>query len=542
MAGQDYDYIIVGAGSAGCVLAMRLGEDRDVRILVLEAGGSDNHPLIRVPLGVGKAWSAPQFNWNYHSEPEPNIDNRIVFHPRGKLIGGSSSINVMAYVRGHRIDFDRLPQLGLPGWSYADVLPYFMRAEQHADGADPFHGGDGPLKTRKTPARDPVFDAFVAAGISLGYKANPDYNGAAQEGFSRIQHTIGNGRRWSTAVGYLRPALARGNVTLAMRAHVERVVFEGSRAVGVEYRRNGTVETARARRDVILSGGAYNSPQLLMLSGVGPADHLRSVGIAPRIDLAGVGHNLWDHLMVQTNVLRTETSAFMKNMRLDRIALSFAQAWAFGTGFASMLPSIGNAFVRSTPDVEVPDLQVYCSVGGRTAREWLPVVRPHPPDTLSLMFCHVRAESRGAVTLRSADPAAPPRIFNNFLSTPYDRRALREGVKFVRRLAAAKPFEGLLGAWTQPTADIRTDDEIDAFVRRITTTIYHPAGTCKVGTDRDAVVDPSFKVRGTEGLRVIDASVFPLPIGGNINAPVIMFAEKAADILRGRPALAPAEV
>jgi choline dehydrogenase-like flavoprotein len=278
-----------------------------------------------------------------------------------------------------------------------------------------------------------------------------------------------------------------------------------------------------------------------MLSGIGPADHLKSVGIAPRVDLPGVGANLWDHLSIANNVSRLQPSAFLRNMRLDRLALSFAQAYAFGTGFASMLPSVGTAFVKSTPDVEVPDLQLYFSVGARHAREWFPLVKAPPPDTLSFLFCHVRAESRGAVTLRSADPTAPVRIFNNFLSTEYDRRALREGVKIVRRIAAAKPFQGLVGEWQMPGPEVKSDDEIDAFVRATTTTIYHPAGTCRIGGDDASVVDPEFRVRGTERLRVIDASVFPEPIGGNINAPVIMFAERAADVLRGRPKLAPIE-
>ncbi|MGE0746761.1 MAG: GMC family oxidoreductase [Rhodospirillales bacterium] len=540
-AADSFDYVIVGAGSAGCVLAARLGEDRDVRILVLEAGGSDRHPLIRVPLGVGRAWCHPGFNWNYNGEPEPHVDNRSIYHPRGKVVGGSSSINVMAYVRGHRMDFDRLPQLGLPGWSYADVLPYFKRSESFSGGGDTYRGDGGPLKTRRTPADDPAYDAWIESAKSLGYPVNDDYNGGDQEGFGRIQHTIGNGRRCSAAVAYLYPAIGRGNVKLESRAHVTRVLFDGDRAVGVEYVQNGQARIARAGREVILSGGAYNSPQLLMLSGIGPADHLKSVGVAPRVDLAGVGANLWDHLSLANNVNRLQPSAFLRNMRLDRLATAFAQAYCFGTGFASLLPSVGTAFVKSTPDREVPDLQLYCAVGARHAREWFPMIKAPPPDTISFLFCHVRAESRGNVTLRSVDPLAPVRIFNNFLSTEYDRRALREGVKIVRRIAASKPFEGLAGEWQMPGPEVKTDAQIDAFVRATTSTIYHPAGTCRIGSDDASVVDPEFRVRGVERLRVIDASVFPEPIGGNINAPVIMFAERAADILRGKPKLAPIE-
>jgi choline dehydrogenase-like flavoprotein len=538
----DYDTIIVGAGSAGCVLAYRLGEDAGRRILVLEAGGPDDHPFIRIPLGVGKVWSNPRWNWNYTGEPEPHVDNRQIFHPRGKVLGGSSSINIMAYVRCHRNDFDRLPQLGLKGWSYADCLPYFKRAEHHENGGDAFHGTGGPLRTRKNPAHDAIYDAFLAAAPELGYKPNPDYNGGEQEGFSKMQHTIGQGMRWSTARGYLRPALKRGNIDLVTQAHATRVVFDGPRAVGIEYRKGNETIVARGG-EIILSGGAYNSPQLLLLSGVGPADELKALGIEPRVDLRGVGKNLWDHPSLGTLWARRNKAPFLDKLRMDKLALSMARAYFLNSGFATFLPANGTAFVRSTPDVEIPDIQAYCGSGGYQSREWFPGWRRRGPDVISLLFCHVREQSRGALTLASADPLAKPKIFNNFLSTDYDRRAMREGVKFCMTVARSKAFQPHADGSIIPGDDVlKSDADIDAFVRRAMITIYHPAGTCKAGTDGMAVVDPEFRVRGTESLRVIDASIFPEPLGGNINAPTIMMAEKASDIIRGKAPLPAADV
>ena len=541
MAG--YDTIIVGAGSAGCVLAARLGEDAARRILVLEAGGEDDHWSIHLPLGVGKVWNNPRWNWNYTGEPEPHADNRRIYHPRGKVVGGSSSINIMAYVRCHRLDYDRLPQLGLKGWSYADVLPYFNRAESFEGGGNLYRGDAGPLKTRKNPAQDHVYDAFIAAAPELGYGVNDDYNAAAQTGFGRLQHTIGKGRRCSAAVAYLRPAMKRGNITLLTRAQATKILFDGSRAIGIEYVQDGQRREARADGEVLLSGGAYNSPQLLLLSGIGPANELHERGIAPRVDLAGVGKNLWDHPMLATQWLRTREGSFHRGLRLDRLIPSLVEAYLFGTGFATRLPGIGTAFVASEPGLDAPDLQYFCGAGGFRAREWFPILRPPTPDVFGLTYCHLRQHSRGALTLASGDPLAAPRILNNFLSTDYDRRAMREGLKFaVRAVEETRAFAGLAGRRVFPGPEVKSDAEMDAFIRANLTTIYHPAGTCKIGTDRMAVVDPEFRVRGIERLRVIDASIMPDPIGGNLNAPVIMIAEKASDMIRGKPPLPPADI
>ncbi|HUK58789.1 MAG TPA: GMC family oxidoreductase N-terminal domain-containing protein [Stellaceae bacterium] len=543
MAGGGYDTIIIGAGSAGCVLAARLGEDAQRRILVLEAGPADDHWLIHIPLGVGKVWNNPRWNWDYTGEPEPHIDQRRIYHPRGKVLGGSSSINIMAYVRCHRFDYDRLPQSGLRGWSYADVLPYFKRAESFAGGGNLYRGANGPLKTRRSPSEDPVYDAFVGAAPELGSAANDDYNAADQKGFGRLQHTIGNGKRCSTAVAYLRPAVARGNVTVETGAHVTRILIEGGRAVGVEYVANGARREARAEGEVILSAGAYNSPQLLMLSGIGPADELRALGIEPRVDLAGVGKNLWDHPMLATQWLRASQGNFHRGLRLDRLVPSMLQAHFLGTGFATELPGIGTAFVDSMPGLDAPDLQYFCGGGGFRAHEWFPLIHPPAPDVFGLTYCLLRQESRGQLTLASADPFAKARVFNNFLSTEYDRRAMRAGLKFaINAVEGTRAFAGLWGKRVLPAPEAKTDAELDAHIRANMTTIYHPAGTCRIGTDAAAVVDPEFRVRGVDRLRVIDASVMPEPVGGNLNAPVIMIAEKAADMIRGLPPLPAAPV
>ena len=540
---KSYDTIIIGAGSAGCVLAARLGEDPARRILLLEAGGEDKHWLLHLSLGVGKVWNDPRWNWSFRSEPEPNLDNRRIDHPRGKVVGGSSSINIMAYVRCHRLDYDRLPQMGLKGWSFADVLPYFKRAEGFDEGGDAYRGGSGPLKTRKNLMEDPVYDAFIGAAPELGYRINADYNAAEQDGFGRLQHTIGNGRRSSAAIAYLRPAMKRGNITLETNAFATRILFEGPRAIGIEYRKDGDRHEARAEDEVILAGGAFNSPQLLLLSGIGPAGELRALGIEPRVDLKGVGKNLWNHPVLATQWLRAKHGAFHRGLRLDRLLPSLVQAYAFGTGFATRVPAMGTAFTKSAPGLEAPDLQYFLGGGGFLAREWFPLIHPAMPDLFGLTYCHLRPESRGKLLLQSDDPAAAPRIFNNFLSTEYDRRAMREGLKFALRVVEeTKAFAGLAKNRVLPGPDVTTEAEMDAYIRANAATIHHPAGTCKIGTDAMAVVDPDFRVRGTERLRVIDASIMPDPIGGNLNAPVIMIAEKASDMIRGLNPLPPEEI
>jgi 4-pyridoxate dehydrogenase len=537
-----YDNIIVGAGSAGSVLANRLGEDPARRILLLEAGRRHTGWLLKIPIGTAKVFTAERYNWSYVSDPEPNLDGRTLPHPRGKLVGGSAAINAMAYVRGNRADFDRLANSGLAGWSYLDVLPYFKRSECYEDGPDAYRGGGGPWHVHRTHSDEPVFRAFLAAGREIGYPVVEDYNGAEQMGFARQQHTIRRGRRVGNAEAFLLPALRRGNIRLEVGAHATRILIEGQRAVGVEYVQDGQLCKAYAGTDVIVSGGAINSPQLLMLSGIGPADHLKSAGLISRVDLPGVGENLWDHPMIMTAWSRKGTGQLRRELRFDRLAWSMVKAILFGTGFAANYPTAGTAFVKSSSEQEVPDLQLFCRDGSANSHAWFPVIRPPSPQAIGLNCAHVRPESRGTVRLASSDPLAHARIRNDFLATENDRKALRSGYRLVRALMTSRPFSTFAGASVSPAHDLEHDNEIDAYVRQSLRTVLHPAGTCRLGADAKSVVDPAFRVRGLDGLRVIDASVIPNPIGGNINATVTMFAEKASDIVLGKPPMSPAKL
>jgi 4-pyridoxate dehydrogenase len=539
---EIYDYIIVGSGSAGSVLANRLGEDPVCRILLLEAGQRHTDWLLKIPIGTAKVFTAERYNWSYVSDPEPNLNGRTLPHPRGKLVGGSAAINAMAYVRGNRADFDRLGSAGLAGWSYRDILPYFKRSECYAEGSDAYHGGDGPWYVHRSHSNEPVFRAFLEAGQEIGYPIVEDYNGAEQMGFARQQHTIRHGRRVGNAEAFLLPALRRGNVSLEAGAQATRILFEGPRAVGVEYVQDRQVRAARAGTDVIVAAGAINSPQLLMLSGIGPADHLKSVGVEAKVDLPSVGENLWDHPMIMTAWSRKGTGQLRRELRYDRLIWSMAKAILFGTGFAANYPTAGTAFVKSSPEQDIPDLQLFCRDGSASSHEWFPFIRPPSPQAIGLNCAHVRPESRGTVRLGSLDPLAHARIRNDFLATENDRKSLRSGYRLVHALMTSHAFSRYAGASVNPPRDLSSDEEIDAYVRQSLRTVLHPAGTCRLGIDPKSVVDTAFRVRGLDGLRVIDASVIPNPIGGNINATVTMFAEKAADIVRGKPPLPPVKL
>jgi len=537
MVRERYDYVIVGAGSAGCVLAYRLTADPSIRVLVLEAGGRDIHPLIHIPIGLGKIWERRMFDWGYDTEPEPRLDNRRIEAMRGKVLGGSSSINVMAYVRGHRGDYNRWARNGCAGWSYADVLPYFKRCESWEKGEDAWRGGQGPLSVIDTRNRDPLFDGWLDAARQADWPFTEDYNGKEQEGFGRGQWTIRNGRRCSAAVAFLRPAMRRANLTVETNALATRIVLAGSRAVGVEYARGGRVLTAVAEREVLLAGGVFNTPQLMMLSGIGDADHLRTMGIAPKVSLPGVGRNLQDHLSVDVHHLRRGRGPFHAEMRLDRTAFNMVRAYVLGTGPGTVLPSRLHAFLKTRRELPVPDIQFLFRGAPTRAYPWFPGITPAYEDSFGLRPVLLHPESRGVVRLRSADPAAPVRIVQNFLATDHDVRTIREGVKLGRDIARRKGLDPFRGREVAPGPSCRTDGEIDAFVRRTAITAHHPCATCAMGSGDDAVLDPALRVRGVEALRVVDASAMPDLVSGNINACVLMIAEKASDLILGRPPL-----
>ena len=539
MAADEFDYVIVGAGSAGCTLADRLSEDPDVKVLVIEAGGWDRNPWIRIPLGWPRLLAYRMNDWMYFSEPEASLGGRPIECARGKVVGGSSSINAMAYVRGHRGDYDRWAAAGLPGWSYADVLPYFRKQESWEGGANVYRGGDGPLTTQFGRYQDPLGDAFLAAGASAGYPFADDYNGEQQEGFARWQMTVRNGRRCSAAVAYLYPALRRRNVSIVTKALATGVTFEGARAVGVTYVRAGSPRTARARREVILSGGVINSPQLLMLSGIGDPDELTKHGIKVRVPLKGVGRNLQDHMSSPAVYLRNEPGPLHQRMRADRIVGDLARAYFLGRGIASDLPGGGMAFLRSVHAHALPDIQLLFLCAPMTASPYLAPFTTAYQDGFAIRAAALRPESRGYVRLKSADAGDAPLIVQNFLATETDWRVMRAGVRMameVGRQPALRPF-----VLKQVAPDpLRTSDaDIDAHIRATGITVHHPLGTCRMGpiSNDGTVVDGALRVLGVDGLRVVDASVMPDLVGGNINAPVIMIAEKAADLIRRREPL-----
>ena len=525
---SEYDYVIVGAGSAGCVLANRLSADGKHSVLLLEAGPEDTNLWIHVPLGYGKLFKEKTVNWMYQTEPEPGLGGRSVFQPRGKVLGGSSSINGLLYVRGQHEDYDRWRQHGNAGWGYDDVLPYFKKAEDQQRGPDDFHGAGGPLPVSDWRHADPLSEAFVAAAVETGIPANADFNGATQEGAGLFQTTTRAGRRASTAVAYLRPAKTRANLRVETSALAQRIRFEGSRAVAVEYRKGGALRTARARREILVSGGAYNSPQLLQLSGLGPAELLRKHGIDVVRDAPGVGNDLQDHMQVRV-VMRCSQSITLNDIVNNpvRRVLAGARYAAFRRGPLTIAAGTSGAFFKTSPRLATPDIQIhFIPFSTDKMGEKL-----HPFSGFTATVCQLRPESRGSLRIGSADPAAPPEIRINYLATETDRAAFIDGLKILRRILAAPALRPYTVEEVYPGSDVTSDEDLLSFCRKTGSTVYHPTSTCRMGNDSLAVVDQRLRVRGIEGLRVVDASVMPDLMSGNTNAPTIMIAEKASDMI-----------
>ena len=538
---QTFDYIIVGAGSAGCVLANRLSEDLADEVLILEAGGSDKNWLLSMPLGFMMAAGNPAFDWGYTSEPDEKLDGRSLPVPRGKLLGGCSSINGMIYMRGHARDYDQWGQLGARGWSHDDVLPYFRKMERSWRGEGEYHGGSGPVEVTRVPDERLLGAPIRAAARAAGFAETDDLSGASQEGYSCAEATVDRrGRRSSTSKAYLEPALKRRNLQLESQAHVTRVLIEDGRAVGVEYRQGGELKQARARKEVVLSGGAYNSPQLLMLSGVGPAAQLAEHGISALVDAPGVGSGLMEHPVLYMGYGMKEPNTFLANLRIDRAARSVAQWALLGKGpFASQITT-GMLALKTRPEKERPDIQLVFLPVRLDAKLWYPLKGPGMDHAISVMVMQMRTESRGSVSLRSADPFEKPSIELNLLSTPNDFAELRGGIAAVRRLFDAEPLKSMVASEMVPGPDAQSDEALNAYIRERVSIFQHPCGTCRMGEDDAAVVDSELRVKGVAGLRVVDASVFPGIPGANINAAVIMVAERASDLIRGKEPLAAA--
>lgn len=534
---HGYDYIIVGAGSAGCVLAHRLTEDQGSTVLLLEAGGSDNHPYIHIPLGLGKLQQHKMFDWGYTTEPEPYLNDRRLTLLRGKVLGGSGSINVMAYTRGHRADFDRWAREGATGWSFADVLPYFKKSESWEQGENTWRGGSGPLGTEATRNPDPLFEAWSEAARLAGWPVTDDPNGSEPVGFSASEWTIKNGRRASGSTAYLKPILKRPNLTLRTHAYATRVIISHGRANGVEFVTGGEALHAAATREVILCGGVFNTPQLLMLSGVGPAYHLKQHDITPLADLP-VGKNLQDHLQVRITWERNGDSPFRHLMRADRAALAMAQALLFRSGPATTLPNGLKAFLKTRQDLEAPDLEFLFLAASLAARIWFPGCTPPFQDIITANPVLLHPRSRGQVMLRSANPRDLVRVVANFLSDPADIATLREGFRIAEDLAYRKPMDRFRGSRLTPSRALKADADIDRWIREEVITVNHPLGTCAMGRGSDSVVDPELKVHGIEGLRVVDAAALPDMPSAHINAIVMMLAERASDLIRGCQLLA----
>src|ERR1051326_4329153 len=534
---DEADFVIVGAGSAGCVMAARLSEDPGCKVSLLEAGGEDKNMWIHIPLGFGKTFADPRVNWCYETEPDPGAGGRRIFWPRGNVLGGSSSINGMVYIRAQPECFDPWRQLGNPGWSSADVLPYFRRAEHQTRGEDAWHATGGPLCVSDIKDSHPLCEAFIKACVESGFPRNDDFNGEQQDGVGYHQTTTRNGRRCSTAVGYLHPVRHRTNLRVITGAHTRKVLFDGRRAIGVEYRHDGGARTVHARKEVVLCGGAIGSPQVLMLSGVGPAAHLTGFGIPVVHDLPGVGQSLQDHysapIKLKSRFPFTLNDVMRSNLKKVKAGLDY---FMFRRGPLTVITGDVALFARTRPELATPDVKF--SIAAFSAER--PQDGLHPWSGFTVIAYQLRPESRGEIALKSADPDVAPAMRPNYLSAPTDQRTIVDALKLARRLLATPHMGSYVESEFVPGPGVNSDEELLEYARNFGGTVFHPTSTCKMGSDPMAVVDSVLRVHGLEGLRVVDASVMPTVVSGNTNAATIMIAEKASDMIRRKTPLSAA--
>ena len=525
MENKDFDYIVVGAGSSGCVIANRLSKNPSNSVLLIEAGGDDWNPMIHIPIMCGVLYPKKINNWFYKSQPDPNLKNRQIFLPRGKVLGGSSAINGMVYIRGHQNDYDLWRQSGCEGWAFKDVLPYFTKSENHSSRKDNFHGENGPVGVRTGNTENELFDAFINAGHSAGYPICDDFNGESQEGFGRYDFTIKNGRRQSTSVAYLKGIKNRKNLKILKHAHAKKIIFSNNEAEGLVYKRFGSDRKVFANKEIILSLGTFNSPTLLQVSGIGDEKDLNELGIEAIHNLPGVGKNLQDHVAVYVQHFCKKPITIKSMFRPDVASKAFLEAVFFGTGPVAAFPLEAGGFVRTRPELDMPDIQFH----------FCPGLGPDMPGSDKHGFfsniCQLRPNSRGWVTASSKSNELPPKINTNFLSHEDDLRTLRDGVNILRKVFSQPAFDSLKSDEVSPGKEIESEESLNNWIKETAETIYHPVGTCKMGIDIMSVVDPKLKVIGTENLRVADASIMPTLVGGNTNAPSMMIGEKASNLI-----------
>jgi choline dehydrogenase len=531
MEAESYDYIVTGAGSAGCAVAARLSETGRHRVLLLEAGGRDSSPWIHIPVGYYRLFTHKTYNWRFESEPVAGLNGRTSYQPRGRMLGGTSSLNGMVYMRGTAADYDGWRQLGCVGWDYESVLTFFRKAENQERGEDEFHGVGGPLNVTDAHYKHEIIDAIIEAAVQAGIPRNRDFNGATQEGAGYYQATVGKGRRWSAATAYLKPARGRRNLVVKPNAHATRIVIENGRAVGVEFRTSGGMEIARAKGEVIVSGGVYGSPQLLLLSGIGPGGHLNEMGIEVTHDLAPVGANLHDHFNSYVAWRSTKTGTFNELHRSPLRKLAAGARYLVGRdGPMTAIATHAGILTRTDPRFDRPDLQINTYLWSIETRDRTGM-HPHKWPGFSMSPVHLRPEGRGLVSLASCDPFAPPRIEFKFMETAHDVDAMIRGVRLARKLAEQPALKPYIAEEVVPGPAVRSDEQLIEDIRKRGVSNLHPVGTCRMGTGRDAVVDPRLRVHGIRGLRVADASIMPLVVGGNTNAPSIMIGEKCAAMI-----------